>query len=131
LHLGLCNAYRCKGALKDAAQEWEKVLLLLGDKEGAANVRRNFERGGYNAVLRWQLNSLKKKSATHYVSPVEMALQYAQLGQREETLSLLEEGYSQHSPSLLFVQSDPAYDFLHSDPRYRAIIQHMGLPPAY
>ncbi len=131
IHLGLSNAYRCKGALKDAAHEWEKVLLLVGDKEGAANVRRNFERGGYNAVLRWQLSSLKKKSGTHYVSPVEMALQTAQLGQREETLSLLEEGYRQHSPSLLFVQNDPAYDFLHSDPRYRAIIQQMGLPPAY
>ena len=61
-----------------------------------------------------------------------MALQTAQLGQREETLSLLEEGYRQHSPQLLSdVQSDPAYDFLHSDPRYRALIKNVGLPPAY
>lgn len=131
LHVALCDAYRRKGALKDAAQEWEKILLILGDKEGAASVRRNFERGGYNAVLRWQLSSLKKKSTTRYVSPVELALQYAQLGQREETLSLLEEGYRQHSPHLLFIQNDPAYDFLHSDPRYRAIIQQVGLPPTH
>ena len=74
---------------------------------------------------------LKKKSATHYVSPMEFALQYAQLGRREETLASLEEAYQQHAPDLLWVQNDPAYDFLHTDERYRAIIKRMGFPPLY
>jgi hypothetical protein len=29
------------------------------------------------------------------------------------------------------LQSHPGFDFLHSDPRYRAIVNKMGLPPAY
>jgi hypothetical protein len=37
----------------------------------------------------------------------------------------------QHSPLLLWIQNDPAYDFLHSDERYRSIIRGIGLPPAY
>jgi TolB-like protein/DNA-binding winged helix-turn-helix (wHTH) protein len=131
LHWILCEAYRRKGALKDAAQEWEKSMLLVGDKESAASIRRNFERGGYKAVLRWQLSSLQKKSAKQYVSPVDLALQYAQLGKREETLTLLEAGYRQRSPLLLWIQNDPAYDFLHSDERYRGLIREIGLPPAY
>jgi hypothetical protein len=44
---------------------------------------------------------------------------------------MLEEGYRQRVPDLLWIQNDPAYDFLHSDPRYRSIIQRIGLPPAW
>ncbi len=131
LHWMLCEVYRRKGMLKEAAQEWETASLLSGDKESTDSVRRNFDKGGYRAVLSWQLTNLKRKSAKHYVSPVNFALQYAQLGQREETLALLERGYREHSPWLLSIQNDPAYDFLHSDERYRAIIQKIGLPPAY
>jgi hypothetical protein len=134
LHGVLCEAYRGKGALKEAAQEWEKIMLLMSERaEGisAATIRHAHERGGYKAVLLEQVRYLKKKSAAKYVSPVELALQYAQLGRREETLALLEEGYRQHSPPLLWVQNDPAFDFLHAEERYRSIIKQIGLPPAY
>jgi TolB-like protein/DNA-binding winged helix-turn-helix (wHTH) protein len=134
LHWILCESYRRKGELKEAAQEWEKIMLLMGDEgEGisAATIRRAFEKGGYKAVLFQNVSYLKHKSATQYVSPVDLALQYAQLGQREETLSFLEEGYRQHSPLLLWIQCDPAYDFLHGEERYRSIIKGIGLPPAY
>jgi tetratricopeptide (TPR) repeat protein len=131
LHWWLRDAYRRKGALKEAAQEWEKAMLLSGDKKSAASIRRAFEEGGYKAVLLRQVSYLKEKSATQYVSPVDLALPYAQLDRRKETLSLLEEGYRQHSPQLLWIQNDPAYDFLHADERYRSIIRRVGLPPAY
>lgn len=82
-------------------------------------------------MLLWQAGNLKQKAARHYVSPVDFAVLYAQLGQQEETLSYLEQGYREHSPLLLWIQNDPAYDFLHSDERYRSIIRRVGLPPAY
>jgi TolB-like protein/DNA-binding winged helix-turn-helix (wHTH) protein len=134
LHWILCEAYRRKGELKEAAQEWEKIMLLLGDKaEGisATTIRHAFEKGGYKAVLLRQVSYLKQKSATQYVSPVDIALQYAQLGDKEKTLSLLEDGYRERSPLLLWIQTDPAYDFLHGEERYRSIIKGIGLPPAY
>ena len=134
LHWILCESYRRKGDLKEAAQEWEKLMALIGDKgEGisATTIRRAFEKGGYKAVLLENASYLKRRSATQYVSPVDLALQYAQLGRREETLSYLEEGLRQRSPLLLWIQNDPAYDFLHGDERYRAIIKRIGLPPTY
>ena len=129
LHWALCEAYRRKGMLKGAVQEWEKVWQLIGRNDRAATIRRDFEEGGYKAVLLGQVKHLKQRSATQYVSPVDLALQYAQLGRREETLTLLEEGYRQHSPLLLWIQTDPAYDFLHGEERYRSIIKQLGLPP--
>lgn len=124
--------YRCKGMKAEAAKAWEDALIASGNKADAASIQSAFERGGYRAVLLWNIADLKKQSLKHYVSPVDLALQYAQLGDRAETLSELEEGYRQHSPMLLEdVQDDPAYDFLHSDERYRAIIKKTGMPPEY
>ena len=125
------DIYRRKGALKEAVQEWEKGSLLSGDKESAESIRRAFQQGGFRGVLLRRLRELKQRSAEHYVSPVDLALVYALLGQREETLALLEQAYREHCPGLLWIQNDPAFDFLHSDERYRSIIRGVGLPPAW
>ncbi len=112
LHWALTEAYRRKGALKEAAEEWEKSMLLGGDTGNgisAATIKHAYEKGGYRAVLLQQLSCLKQKSATQYVSPIDMALQYAQLGDKEKTLSLLEDGYRERSPLLVWIQTDPAF----------------------
>ena len=124
-------AYRGKGMPREWAQAYEKQLQADGDPASAAAVQRAFQRGGQKAVMHWQLDQLQAKSKTSYVSPVDLALLYAQLGDREKTLSLLEQGLSEHSPLLLWIQTDPAYDLLHADPRWRSIIQRVGLPIAY
>jgi TolB-like protein/DNA-binding winged helix-turn-helix (wHTH) protein len=131
LHWMIWEAYRRKGAEKEAAQELEKLLLLQGWTNSAAAIHRQFEHGGYKAVVLGQVDYYKKLSEKQYVSPLQRAMYSAQLGRREETLALLEEGYQQHDPELLWIQNDPAYDFLHGDERYRSIIRRIGLPPAY
>jgi TolB-like protein/DNA-binding winged helix-turn-helix (wHTH) protein len=131
LHGILSWAYRCKGMHKEAVQRLGPYFLLQGDKSSAESVQRAFELGGYKAVVHWQISDTERKSAKQYVSPINLALLHAQLGQREKALALLEEGYRQHSPYMLDIQNDPAYDFLHSDERYRSIIRKVGLPPAW
>jgi tetratricopeptide (TPR) repeat protein len=124
-------AYRCKGMNAEAAKAWEDALTAEGDAATAAAIRRAYEQGGWRGVVLWRIGYLKKLSTKQYVSPGELALRYAQLGDREKALSLLEEAYRRHSPRLLGVQNDPAYDFLHRDERYRAIVRGVGLPAAY
>jgi len=131
LAFALFDIYRCKRMEQEAEQFFEKGLLLTGEKDSAEAVRHAFQKDGYRGMAAWQIEHLEKRSASHYVSPMDFAFWYAQLGQREKTLSLLEEGYHERSPKLLYIQSDPAYDFLHADPRYRSLIQRIGLPPAY
>jgi hypothetical protein len=74
---------------------------------------------------------LKQRAAKQYVSPTDFVDAYSQLGHKEETIHYLEESYRERSPHLAFLQSEPSLDFLHSDPRYQAIVNKMGLPPAY
>jgi tetratricopeptide (TPR) repeat protein len=128
LHQMLFEAYRRKGAYKDALLELETISRQSGDEASAKNVQRAFQQGGYQAVLRHQVSDLKQWSLQHYVSPVDLACLNGQLGRREETLALLEEAYRQHAPGLLWVRSDPAFDFLHTDERYRAVIKGIGFP---
>jgi TolB-like protein/DNA-binding winged helix-turn-helix (wHTH) protein len=126
----LAESYRGKGMKKEVAEMLAQQFTASGDAPAAAAIRHAYQLGGYDAVVRWQLKRLEEKSRTSYVSPVTLAQLHAQLGEREKTLSLLEQGLRERSPDLPWSRIDSAYDFLHSDPRYQAIIQRMGLPPA-
>jgi TolB-like protein/DNA-binding winged helix-turn-helix (wHTH) protein len=131
IHNELSKAYACKGMDSEFAEELAKESALSGDPASAAGIRRAFHLGGRRAVLLWQIDHLKKQSATSYVSPVDQAYLYAQLGRREQTLALLDEAFRQRAPGLLWIQNAPAFDFLHSDERYRSLVRRIGLPPAY
>jgi TolB-like protein/DNA-binding winged helix-turn-helix (wHTH) protein/lipopolysaccharide biosynthesis regulator YciM len=131
LHWILADIYRCKGEDQKTVAELEKLASLQGIKDYPSVIRRENERGGYKAVVREHLNFKLKESRESYVSPVELALQYATLGDHENAMAYLEKGLEEHSPLLLWIQCDPAYDFLHDDPRYRSLIQKVGLPRAY
>jgi TolB-like protein/DNA-binding winged helix-turn-helix (wHTH) protein len=131
LHNVLSTTLHCKGMEKEATEQLEQTLVLQGDKASADAVAMAYRQGGYRAVVLQRIDDLQRRSADQYVSPVDLALQYAEIGRREEALHFLEEGYRQRSPLLLWVQDDPAYDFLHGEERYRAIIKGVGLPPAY
>lgn len=100
------------------------------DPQYAAALRRAYEQGGLHGAVRWQLARRETRSKTAWVSPVELASYHALLGEREPTLALLNEGYNLHSPDILYIQTEPAYDFLHADPRYRALVRKIGLPEA-
>jgi TolB-like protein len=133
-----CKGMKCKGMKKETFETLEQYIAASGDdaprlewKTSAAEVRRAWEQGGYNAILHAQISDMERKSAKQYVSPVDLALLYAQLGQREKTLTLLEAGLRERNPELLWIQCDPAFDFLHSDERYRTVIRRIGLPPAW
>ena len=131
LHDMLSQAYFYKGLEKEAEQENERALQLAGEKDLLAEHVQVYRRGGFRAVITWRIEVLKRRAAKQYVSPTNFADTYAQLGHREEAIRYLEESYRERSPDLVFVQNDPNFDFVHSDPRYRAIVNKMGLPPAY
>jgi TolB-like protein/DNA-binding winged helix-turn-helix (wHTH) protein len=106
----------------------EKLAILWGDPRSANAIQKAWKEGGTRGYLRWCLAHSLEKAKTHYVSPVELAEYHARLGEKDQALTLLEEGFRQHSTDMLWIDEDPAYDFLHSDPRYRSLIQRIGLP---
>ncbi len=124
------DVWRRKGNYKEAMESWARWFTVTGDPQRAADVRRAYERGGWQGFVRWQLKQRLLEAKTHYLSPVQLASYYAQLGDKEHTLPLLEEGLRQRSTDMLWIQDEPAYDFLHEDGRYRALVRKVGLPNA-
>ncbi len=122
--------YERMGRQAESVDALAKSLILNEHQTLADSLRQAFQRGGYQAVLQWKMDGLRKRAQTRYVTPVEMASLQAKLGHREEALQLLEEAYRQRAVGLLWIQTDPAFDSLHSEQRYRLIVRGVGLPAA-
>ena len=112
----------------ESEKEYEESARLSGDEKGVTEMHNIFAEGGIRAVARWKLDRVLKASAKHYVSPLQIATQYARLGNKEETLKYLEVANQQRTPFLVQLVHSPDFNFVHSDPRYKAIVQQMGLP---
>jgi tetratricopeptide (TPR) repeat protein len=73
------------------------------------------------------LNTLKARKA--YVSPAELAILYAGLGDKEAALAALERAYAAHDPQMQYLKVEPHYDSLRSDPRFTDLMRKVGLTP--
>jgi hypothetical protein len=68
------------------------------------------------------------KTTKEYVSPGELAVLYAGLGDKEAALSSLEKAYAAHDLQMQFLKIDPHFDSLRSDPRFQDLMRKVGLP---
>ncbi len=67
------------------------------------------------------------QTSERYVSPCELAILYAALGERERAFASLETAYAAHDPNLEYLGAQPAYDSLRSDPRFADLVRRVGL----
>jgi len=131
LYYMMMDTYRRKGMYKEAVDALIKLNEVTNNhKEIAALKKACSQYGNKGGLIRRALTLAQESARKGYVPPVDFAVLYAQLGDRERTIGLLEEGFKEHSPRMLWIQTEPAYDFLHSDPRYVSLIQRIGLPLA-
>lgn len=71
----------------------------------------------------------KLKMAKEYVSPAELAILYAGLGDKDEAFAALERAYAAHDFQLLYLKVESHYDSLRSDPRFQDLLRRAGFPP--
>jgi TolB-like protein/DNA-binding winged helix-turn-helix (wHTH) protein len=131
VHESLSEAYWYKGMYNESQDELEKAFRLSGRTEFAAAVHRAFEQGGEKAVVQWEIETVKGAAHKGHVSPYDVAVVIAFSGDKEETLKYLEAAYREHIPLLVAIQTEINFNFLHRDSRYRALVQKIGLAPAY
>jgi hypothetical protein len=122
----LAEIYHWKGMDKDST---EMIARFYSQTDGLPNqaILNAFRSDGYRAVVRWRLAERRRAGKTQYVSPVELAELHAELGEREQTIALLDEGFRIHDPELVFLGTNPAYDPFRTDPGFRSLIQRVGL----
>jgi hypothetical protein len=67
------------------------------------------------------------ETGRRYVSPGELAILYAALGERERAIASLERAYAEHDLQLQYIGADPAFDGLRNDPRFADLLRRVGL----
>jgi TolB-like protein/Flp pilus assembly protein TadD len=127
MHFSLGHVYAAKGQYAEAIAAYQEAIRLGRDTPEAqiylgAACARGGERERAQAILR------RLQISNQYVSPAQLAVLYAALGERELAFASLERAYAAHDLQLQFLGVDPAYDSLRSDPRFPNLLRRIGLP---
>ena len=132
LYFGLSEALYRRGRFDEALATRHKAHMLAGDDRLEPVFARARGEQGYKDVERaWlglQLAALKEREVNRYVSPLDFARVYAQLGDREQTFRYLDASFKDRSPGLVFLKVDRAWDNVRNDPRFAEAVKRVGLP---
>jgi hypothetical protein len=75
------------------------------------------------------LDQLKEVSHQRYISPLDIAIIYAGLGENEQAFAWLDKACADRIWPLPQLKVDPRFDSLRSDPRFAGLVQRVGLKP--
>jgi len=132
---------QCRKALRLEPDHVPSLLCLLatyrslGETEQAiAAARRLMEihdappeeiaqlAAGFQAFDEWHLNRILARQASQYVSPGQIGVVYAKLGDAAQAFAHLEAAFEQRSSFMLFLETYPPLEPLRGDPRYAALV---------
>jgi hypothetical protein len=105
----------------------ERFLTLYGEPEQAAGVKRVYATSGIKGVRRWIITQ-DSDPAKPWHNQVEVAENYALLGDKDKAFLRLEKAYEQRASELITLEVEPEWDSLRSDPRYADLVRRIGLP---
>jgi tetratricopeptide (TPR) repeat protein len=80
------------------------------------------------AQARRTLAELEALSRQIPVSPFNVALIYAALGERDQAFAWLDKAYQSRACELVQLKADVRFDSLRGDPRFAALLARIGLP---
>jgi serine/threonine protein kinase len=135
-HHNLFRSYAAKGIYKDAVNELETTIRLVGFSETATKIHHAFEISGYRGAMQQYADELEHLTATKQVFiPINLAEVYAALGDKDRAFYWLEEAYRQRDMvaaanglGLEMINVDPMMDPLRSDVRFKDLVHRVGLP---
>ena len=98
----------------------QPVLATAKGEEGLRRVER--------VTAQMQLEELRRRDeAGLYVSPLDFARIYAQLGDVAQTFAYFPAAFTEHSSGLVFLEVDRAWDAVRDHPEFRAAVRRVGL----
>ena len=128
-HLGLGWVYGEKKMYLEAIAELEKVVGLWSKNEvPVASLGKVLADSGRKQEARKLLEELEERSKRRYISPYLIALVQIGLGERDQAIASLGQGYTDRDQWMMFLKADPRWDDLRSDPRFQDLIRRVGLP---
>jgi tetratricopeptide (TPR) repeat protein len=113
--LGQLHRYEEALASFQRALETDRVPILL------AMLGHTRAIAGHRAEAEMILSMLAEQAKTRYISPYDVAIIYAGLGEKTAALAKLNEAYEDRSAWLVFVNVDPRLDGLREEGEFREL----------
>jgi TolB-like protein/Tfp pilus assembly protein PilF len=128
-HVGLGWVYDEKKMYREAIAELEKAVNLGNRHEMiVASLGKVLGDSGRKQEARKLLEELEKRSKHRYISPCLIALVQIGLGEKDQAIASLEQGYTDRDQWMLYLKVDPHMDDLRSDPRFQDLLRRVGFP---
>jgi len=128
-HQGLGWVYEQKKMYREAIAEQEKgVNLTNRDAFAVASLGMVLGESGRKREAKKLLEELQERSKQGYISPCLIALVHIGLGNRDQAIKSLEQGYTDRDQGMMYLKVDPEMDDLRSDPRFQDLLRRVGLP---
>jgi eukaryotic-like serine/threonine-protein kinase len=116
------SVYEARGDYKAAIEQWVKDDQVLGDPRAAEEVKRVFQKSGYQGYLRKRARDFE-----HDGDFYAAADDYALLGEKDAAFANLEKAAAE-GQSIDNFKLDPTLDPLRSDRRFADLLRRIGLP---
>ncbi|MGO9254728.1 MAG: tetratricopeptide repeat protein [Bryobacteraceae bacterium] len=122
----LGQVYAQQGRFAEAIAAQQKAQE--GVVSPAAELARVYALAG-RAEARQGLAELRAGAKRQYVPKYMIAIVYAALGDKDQAVAQLEQGYQDRSQWMAFLKADPEMDSLRSDPRFQDLMRRLRFPP--
>ena len=122
--------YEQKHMPDKAVGEFKKAVeAAKGDTFFAAALGHAYALAGNRSEAEGVLQELSARAKKSYVSPFDLALIHAALGEKGKAFDLLNKAVTERSTFLVYSKWEPRLDPLRSDPRFKQMLQQIGFPP--
>jgi tetratricopeptide (TPR) repeat protein len=127
-HYELSLIYENRGRYPEAIAELKKINSWDNLANVEAQLGLVYAREGKRLEALEIVEKLRTRTTRQYVEPAYFVRIYAVLGEKDLAFAWLQKAYEQHSPAMLSLRQDPAFDPLRSDPRFQYLVRRVGLP---
>src|SRR5262249_55451110 len=134
-HRKIATIYERKGMWSEAMGELLTALRVAGKTELVAPVEREYLSSGYpagkNTFLWADVRETERRVRIGYPRPsaVDIAADYALLGEKDQSFEWLETAFRDHEGLLIYLKTDDRLESLRSDARFSDLVRRIGLPP--
>jgi serine/threonine protein kinase/Tfp pilus assembly protein PilF len=125
-HLEFANVYVQKGQYAEAILSYQTSLNLEETTSALVYLGRAYALSGRRKEAAAILDKLN--TTERYVSPTELAILCAALGDKEKAFASLEKAFTERDFQLTSLKVEPGYDPLRADPRFQDLMRRVGLP---
>jgi len=129
-HSQLGRAYVFKGMYEDAIAEFQKARAIDNSpqtKGRFAYLAYAYAVSGNRIEAQKMLDELKKLAKQRYIAPINFAIIYTGLDEKDQAFEWLEKVYYKDRSGPPYLQPEIEFDRLRSDPRFADLARRKGL----